>query len=114
MIYFPYNEELCNYTDTWLGELYENKYPFVSKGMWSGIINLKTCKFLNWELEYGDMYLQVKICDSGTYFLLDKDMCAATRENDVRTKEVVGISGNTGMFTGSHLHLMTKLRWQGH
>ena len=27
MIYFPYNEEMCSYTDTWMGELYENKYP---------------------------------------------------------------------------------------
>lgn len=41
VIYFPYNEEMCSYTDDWLGELYENKYPLVSKGMWSGIIDLK-------------------------------------------------------------------------
>ena len=39
MIYFPYNEEMCSYTDTWMGELYENEYPLVSKGVWSGIIN---------------------------------------------------------------------------
>ena len=32
MIYFPYNEEMCSYTDAWMGELYENKYPLVSKG----------------------------------------------------------------------------------
>ena len=63
MIYFPYNEEMCSYTDAWMGELYENKYPLVTKGMWSGIIDLKTHKLL----------LQAKICDSGTYFLLDKD-----------------------------------------
>lgn len=25
MIYIPFNEELCSYTDNWLGELYENK-----------------------------------------------------------------------------------------
>lgn len=73
MIYFPYDEEMCNYTDAWLDELYENKYPLVSKGMWSGIIDLKTHKLLNWKPEYGDLYLQAKICDSGTYFLLDKD-----------------------------------------
>ena len=72
-IYFPYNEEMCSYTDAWMGELYENKYPLVSKGMWLGIINLKTHKLLNWKPEYGDLYLQAKICDSGTYFLLDKD-----------------------------------------
>ena len=29
MIYFPYNEEMCSYTDAWMGELYENKYPLV-------------------------------------------------------------------------------------
>ena len=73
MIYFPYNEEMCSYTDTWMGELYENEYPLVSKGVWSGIINLKTHKLLNWKLEYGSLYLQAKVCDSGTYFLLDKD-----------------------------------------
>lgn len=46
VIYFPYNEEMCSYTDDWLGELYENKYPLVSKGMWSGIIDLKFINFL--------------------------------------------------------------------
>lgn len=55
------------------GELYENKYPLVFKGIWSGIINLKTHKLLNWKSEYGDLYLQAKVCDSGTYFLLDED-----------------------------------------
>ena len=73
MIYLPYNEELCSYTDNWLGELYENKYPLVSKGMWSAMINLKTHKLLNWKQEYGSLYFQAKVCDSGTYFLLDKD-----------------------------------------
>ena len=73
MIYFPYNEELCSYTDDWLGELYKNKYPLVSKGMWFAIIDLKTHKLLNWKQEYGSMYFQAKICDNGTYFLLDKD-----------------------------------------
>ena len=59
--------------DAWMGELYENKYPLVTKGMWSRIINLKTHQLLNWKLEYVTLYLQAKICDSGTYFLLDKD-----------------------------------------
>ena len=72
MIYFPYNEEMCSYTDTWMGELYENEYPLVSKGVWSGIINLKTHKLLNSKPEYGSLYLQAKVCDSGTYFLQDK------------------------------------------
>ena len=53
MIYFPYNEEMCSYTDVWMEELYENKYPLVSKGMWSGIVDLKTHKLLNWKPEYG-------------------------------------------------------------
>ena len=57
MIYFPYNEEMCNYTDAWMDELYENKYPLLSKGMWSGIIELKTHKLLNWKPEYGDLYI---------------------------------------------------------
>ncbi len=73
LIYFPYNEEMCSYTDTWVGELYENTYPLVSKGMWSGIIDLKTHKLLNWNPEYGNLFLQAKVRDSGIYFLLDKD-----------------------------------------
>ena len=73
MIYFPYDEEMSSYTDVWMGELYKNKYPLVSKGIWSGIINLKSHKLLNWKQEYGNLYLQAKVCDSGTYFLLDKD-----------------------------------------
>lgn len=73
MVYFPYDEEMSSYTNAWMGELYENKYPLVSKGMWSGIINLKTHKLSNWKSEYGDLYLQAKVCDSGTYFLLDED-----------------------------------------
>ena len=43
MIFFPYNEEMCSYTDAWM-ELYENKYPLVSKGLWAGIVDLKTHK----------------------------------------------------------------------
>lgn len=82
MIYFPYNEEMCSYTDAWMGKLYENKYPLVAKGMWSGIINLKTHKRLNWKPEYRDLYLQAKICDSGTYFLFDKDKKAICKIAD--------------------------------
>ena len=37
------------------------------------MINLKTHKFQNWKQEYGSLYFQAKVCDSGTYFLLDKD-----------------------------------------
>lgn len=73
MIYFPYSEEMCSYTDTWMGGLYENEYPLVSKGMWSGIISLKKHKLLNWKSGYGNLFLQAKVCDSGTYFLLDKN-----------------------------------------
>lgn len=73
IIYFPYDEEMCSYTDGWMGKLYDNEYPLVSKGMWSGIVNLKTHKLLNWKPEYGDLFFQAKVCDSGTYFLLDKD-----------------------------------------
>ena len=64
MIYFPYNEEMCSYANDWLGELYENKYPLVSKGMWSGIIDLKTHKLLDWKKEYGELYYQAKECYS--------------------------------------------------
>lgn len=73
VIYFPFNEEMCSYTDMWMGEMYANQYPLVTQGMWSGIIDLKAHKLLNWKSEFGGMYLQAKVCDSGTYFLLDKD-----------------------------------------
>ena len=36
------------------------------------MINLKTHKLLNSKPEYGSLYLQAKVCDSGTYFLLGK------------------------------------------
>ena len=48
---------MCSYTDAWMDELYENKYPLVTKGMWSGIVDLKTHKLLNWKPEYGDLYI---------------------------------------------------------
>ena len=53
MIYFPYIEDMCSYTDVWKNELYENKYPLVAKGMWSGTVDLKTHKLLNWK--YGGL-----------------------------------------------------------
>ena len=34
---------------------------------------MKTHKLLNSKPEYGSLYLHAKVCDSGTYFLLDKD-----------------------------------------
>ncbi len=34
---------------------------------------MKTHKLLDWKPEYGDLYFQAKVCDSGTYILLDKD-----------------------------------------
>lgn len=72
MIYIPFDEDMCSYTNPWLGELYKNSYPLVSKGMWSAVINLRTHNLLNWKSEYGSLYFQAKVCDSGTYFLLDK------------------------------------------
>ena len=96
MIYFPYNEEMCSYTDAWIGELYENIYPLVSKGMWSGIVDLKTHKLLNWKPEYGDLYLQAKICDSGTYFLLDKDKKAICKIADYVPNGLVPESEDCG------------------
>ena len=96
MIYFPYNEEMCSYTDACMGEPYENKYPLVSKGMWSGIVDLKTHKLLNWKLEYGNLYLQAKICDSGTYFLLDKDKKAICKIADYVPNGLIPESDDCG------------------
>ena len=31
MIYFPYNEEMCSYTDAWMGELYETNIRWLLK-----------------------------------------------------------------------------------
>ena len=76
VIYLPFDEEMCSYTDEWMDELCENSYPLVSKGMWSAVIDLKTHKLVNWKPEYGSLYFQAKVCDSGTYFLLDKNETA--------------------------------------
>ncbi len=46
------------------------------------MINLKTHKLLNSKPEYGSLYLQAKVCDSGTYFLLDKDKKAICKITD--------------------------------
>lgn len=73
IIYFPFNEDMTIYSSYWEGELYQNKYPLVSRGLWNGYVNLRTHRLVNWKQEYGDLYLQAKVCDSGTYFLLDKD-----------------------------------------
>lgn len=104
MIYFPYNEKMCSYTDAWLDELYENKYPLVSKGMWSGIINLSTRKLLNWEPEYGDMYLQAKVCDSGTYFLLDKDKRAICKIADYVPNGLISESDDCDDYIRLRIH----------
>ena len=98
MIYLPFNEELCSYTDNWLGELYENKYPLVSKGMWSAMINLKTHKLLNWKQEYGSLYFQAKVCDSGTYFLLDKDKKVICRIADSGFRKNRVLPEQTGIY----------------
>ena len=79
VIYFPYDEETCSYTSPFEGEIYGIEYPLVAKGMWSGIIELRKHKLVNWRLEYGDLYLQAKVRDSGTYFLLDKDRKAISK-----------------------------------
>ena len=73
IISFPFDEELCSYRDCWNEVLYMTKYPLVSKNVWIGIINLRTHKVLNWKEEYGNLFFQAKVCDSGTYILLDSE-----------------------------------------
>lgn len=87
---------MCSYTDVWMEELYVNKYPLVSKGMWSGIVDLKTHKLLNWKPEYGDLYLQAKTCDSGTYILLDKDKKAICKITDYVPNGLIPESDDCG------------------
>ena len=79
VISFPFHEEMCKYTDSLFGELCEDKYPLVSKGMWAGIIELRSHNLLNWPEEYGNILFQAKVSDSGTYFLLGKDNKALCR-----------------------------------
>lgn len=79
VISFPFHEEMCRYTDSLFGELCEDKYPLVSKGVWTGIIELRSHNLLNWSEEYGDIFFQAKVSDSGTYFLLGKDNKALCR-----------------------------------
>ena len=73
IISFPFDEELCSYRDCWNEVLYMTKYPLVSKNVWTGIINLRTHKVLNWKEEYGNLFFQAKVCDNGTYILLDSE-----------------------------------------
>lgn len=79
VISFPFHEEMCRYTDSLFGELCEDKYLLVSKGVWTGIIELRSHNLLNWPEEYGDIFFQAKVGDSGTYFLLGKDNKALCR-----------------------------------
>ncbi len=64
--------------------------------MWSGIINLKTNKLLNRRFEYGNLCLQAKICDSGTYFLLDKDKKAMCKIADYVPNSLIPDSDDCG------------------
>ena len=104
MVNFPFNEEMCSYTDAWLGEIYDNKYPLVSKGMWSGIINLRTRKLLKWKPEYGDMYLQAKVCDGGTYFLLDKDERVICKISDYVPNGLIPETDDCGDYIRLRIH----------
>ena len=73
IVSFPFDEELCSYQGYWNEALYLKEYPLVKRNVWTGIINLKTHKVLDWKKEYASLFFQAKVRDSGTYFLLDKE-----------------------------------------
>ena len=104
VIYFPYNEEMCSYTDDWLGELYENKYPLVSKGMWSGIIDLKVHKLLDWKPEYGTLYLEVT---KRVYSIGNERVLVAHYGNRLRISKL-----STALFFCALRNLQRTLRMQ--
>ena len=71
------------------------------------MINLKTHKLLNSKPEYGSLYLQAKVCDSGTYFLLDKDKKTICKIADyVPNSLIPEVDG-----CGDYIRLITSL-WQ--
>ncbi|WP_455586667.1 VOC family protein [Bacteroides sp.] len=70
-ISFPYREELCSYTFAFEDVEDEKQLPLVSLGYWQGTIELQTHKLLEWQPDFGECYFQAKVCDEGTYTLLD-------------------------------------------
>lgn len=78
-ISFPFQEELCSYTFPFEDKEDEEQLPLVSLGYWQGTIDLQTHKLLEWEPDFGECYLQAKVCDTGTYTLLNvekRPICA--------------------------------------
>ena len=72
-ISFPFREELFSYTFPFEDEKEEEQLPLVSLGYWQGTIDLQAHKLLEWNPNFGACYLQAKVCDSGTYTLLDTE-----------------------------------------
>lgn len=72
-ISFPFREEFCSYTFPFGEEEDEEQLPLVSLGYWQGTIDLQAHKLLEWKPNFGECYLQAKVCDSGTYTLLDTE-----------------------------------------
>lgn len=72
-ISFPFQKELCSYTFPFGDEENGEQLPLVNLGYWQGTIDLQTHKLLEWEPYFGECYLQAKVCDAGTYTLLDTE-----------------------------------------
>ena len=72
-ISFPFREELCSYTFPFKYEKDEEQLPLVTLGYWQGTVDLETHKLLEWEPNFGECYFQAKVCDTGTYTLLDTE-----------------------------------------
>ena len=70
---FPFREELCSYIFAFEDEEEKQQPPLVNLGYWQGTIDLQAHKLLEWKPDFGECYLQAKVCDSGTYTLLDAD-----------------------------------------
>ena len=70
---FPFREELCSYIFAFEDDEEKQQPPLVNLGYWQGTIDLQAHKLLEWKPDFGECYLQAKVCDSGTYTLLDAD-----------------------------------------
>ena len=72
-----------------------NDFPLRDGDIWNATIEVETGKILNWP-KGQDGYLQMKVCDEGTYHLLDadKNMVASIVDNYVPNQLIPGEFGD--------------------
>lgn len=66
-----------------------NNFPVRTGGLWRAEINIDTGKIENWPADFGAFELYMKVCDSGSYYLLDGNTQIAAIEGDYVPNGVV-------------------------